>query len=183
MDRRHFVTGLGAAMALAAMPKAHAVEFYETTALVDNLIPVTLGSDMQWRWIHRLQLPALKAGDVLQVAADGEIRNNTGINMEIATAVTLTPGWPYYVEDLSGYGGVPGFADFIVRVAGENVDAQRHYLRPTLKQNYLVPVDLPPYWLHFRGRARSDLANTGTHTASIMGPGYGKLSCVIHRAS
>jgi hypothetical protein len=154
------------------------VLYAESAQLIDSSLPITDGNNTQWRWIHRLQLPALLAGDILQVFADGEIRLDGPINTEIATAVTLCPGWPYYAEDLWGMTGAIGYADFICRVKGENVDPQRHYVAPDLGQFYRMPCDMPQAWLHFRARARSSQPSGGV---TIMGPGYGKLACTILR--
>jgi hypothetical protein len=74
--------------------------------------------------------------------------------------------------------GAIGYADFICRVKGENVDPQRHYVAPDLGQFYRMPCDMPQAWLHFRARARSSQPSGGV---TIMGPGYGKLACTILR--
>ena len=163
----------------ASSAKAGSFLYAETNQLIDGAVPITTADITAWRWIHRLQLPPLLAGDVLQVHASGEIRHDYSINTEFATQISLTPGWPYYHEDLwSG----SGYYNWISAPKGENINQQRHYYAPDLSQLFKMPVDMPVAILNFRIRCRSYDAQNGVMYNTIMGPGYGKLSCLIHRA-
>lgn len=151
-----------------------------TEAVVDTSLPVTGPSETQWRWIHRLQLPALLGGDVLHVCAEGQVANEAGVNVEIATQVTLVPGWPYYIEDLWGYNGAPGPSYMIGAINGEGVSTDRHYFQPSRTTQFVLPVTpMPTAWLNFRVRSRSSATPQGQ--CIIKGPGYGHLACSVFR--
>lgn len=151
-----------------------------TDAIIDTALPVMGPSETQWRWVHRLQLPALLGGDVLHVTAEGQIANEAGVNVEIASQITLLPGWPYYVEDLWGYSGLPGPSYMIGAINGEGVSLDRHYFQITRAVQFILPpTPMPTAWLHFRVRSRSTATPSGS--CFIRGPGYGHLSCSIFR--
>lgn len=164
-------------------PPPPQIMYLEQKALFDWYIPVTTFEATAWRYVHQIHLPPLKAGDILQVTATGQLANDNQFRTELVSAVTIQPGTPYYHEDLWGITGLPGFSDFIVHGGGENIDGPtaRHYMRMTHASQYRMPVDMPTAFLTFKVRARAQEAVTGSYYVYIRGPGYGKLAVTILR--
>lgn len=136
-----------------------------------------------WRHIFQIQInPALKAGDYIEVAGTAQIRLDAPYNTEFVTKITLTPGYPYYAEDLWGYNGAAGVGYFIKKLAGHNVDPQEHYFTPTLFGGLVVPANMPNSILTVGIRCRSTAAGSaGVNTATIL-RGYGGLVAKVWRA-
>lgn len=151
-----------------------------TEALIDTTLPVTGPGETQWRWIHRLQLPALLGGDTVSVSAEGQIANESGVNVEIVTQVTLLTGWPYYIEDLYGFSGQSGPSYMLCKINGEGVSIDRHYFQASRTRDFLLPsTPMQTAWLHFRARSRTTATPQGS--CIIKGPGYGHLSAKVFR--
>lgn len=144
-------------------------------------IPITQAGTTGWRNVFQFQVPALKAGDLIEVIGSAEIRLDAAYNTEFVSKLTLTPGSPYYAEDLWGYNGSPGVGYFLQRIAGHNVDPQQHYFNPQFVGAMIVPADMPVSVITAGVRCRSTLAGSGNDTATIL-PGYGACWAKVWRA-
>lgn len=144
-------------------------------------IPVTTASWTQWRHVFQIFIPTpLKQGDLIKVMGSAEIRLDGLINTEFVSKITLTPGMPYYAEDLWGYNGSPGVGYFLQPIAGHNVDPQMHYFNPQFIGAMEVPADMTASVVTVGVRCRSTAAS-GNETGTIM-RGYGRLLAEVWRA-
>lgn len=150
-------------------------DFYAAETEIDTDIPVTTAATTAWRWIYRLQIPCgLKAGDLLFIVANGQVVNDTGGNVEFVGGLTLSPGLPYYHEDIGAGGYMVG------RLNGTNISPQQHYHIVPEIEVYRVPVDMPIAWLHYRVRCRA-ATPVGSQICQIK-QGYGRMTCLVWRA-
>jgi hypothetical protein len=168
---------------MAQLAAFHRVDQVEGSAYP---LPVTFGYQTQWRWVYRLDLPtgALLAGDILDVVAEHEFTNDTGIRIEIVTAITLTDGGAYYDEDLVGLHASPKNGLFICPpIGGDVLRADEHH-RPVVRCGAVQIPTPSPYsaqaTILFRARARSD-AVTGSQSIAIEPTGYGPMDVKIFR--
>ena len=142
---------------------------FSTVDMVATLVTVTDGSTTNWQIVYSVNVGPLKAGDILSVACDGEVKNDNLFVTEMVSSIVLTPDAIPSSSDLN-----PG-GYFIVPPNGENIDkATRHYARLTKAAHFRVPADMPVALVQCRIRARSSFPGTG-NVLNIMGPGYGGL--------
>lgn len=143
---------------------------YKSAGEVSASVPVTQGNSAIWRTVYQMQLPDLRAGQLLLATIECEVRNDAGYNIEFVTETLLCPSPPSDID-------APPGALMIGRRNGHNVDPIMHYYAPDKTWFYVVPQDLTAPWLVFRVRARSTSA-TGNEICTIM-QGYGELSAVL----
>jgi hypothetical protein len=160
-------------------------EFYKDDSENDWALPIPVlpYPGIQWRHMFQIALPEpLKAGDLIEVFGNGEVRLDAPYNTEFVTKLTITPGLPYYAEDLWGYNGQPGVGYFLQKIHGFNVDPQDHYFAPTFAGAMVVPADMPQSVITAGVRCRSDMANSQNGSATILS-GYGSLWAKVWRAN
>lgn len=159
-------------------------EFYKDDSENDWNLPIqiTPAGTTDWRHMFQIFIPEpLKAGDLIEVFGNGEVRLDAPYNTEFVSKLTLTPGMPYYAEDLWGYNGQPGVGYWLQRIHGHNVDPQEHYYTPTFAGALVVPADMPQSVVTAGIRCRSTLAGSaGVNTATILS-GYGACWAKIWR--
>jgi hypothetical protein len=137
--------------------------------------PVTQAGVTAWRnifqvWIHT----PLLAGDVVEIRGAAQIALDGWVNTEMATQVILTPGAPFYHNDIESSGV------FLQPTAGENVDRERHYYAPQFSGGDRLPWGFPNgAMVSARLRCRSSSA-TGNEFGLIR-EGYGRLIVEVRR--
>lgn len=95
--------------------------FYKTQSIGFGAVPVTLGTETQWRAILSLSLGAVSSGQVISGFARGQVTNNLGYNVEVAECATV-------IEAGSAGGGYPILVgDEIFPIAGSNLTPAEHY--------------------------------------------------------
>jgi hypothetical protein len=149
--------------------------FFETDGITDASIPVTLPNFTVWKKIYVLPIGSVNPGDLIDVFAETQFKNNLGYNAEVVTQISILPGPTpsdsQELYDISGQG-----ADYICKPNGENVDATRHYYQLSRGNKYRCPMYIQQAYLHLRARCRSTLADGNPIT---VGWGYGKISAFV----
>lgn len=140
---------------------------------IDSSVLVTTGSFTVWKRVLTLALAInVKAGDFIFAHADMEIRNDSGINVEIVPGFLLSPTpTPNEGDDL------PVGGQWLAPLNGHDIDPQIHYYNTPKVGGIIVPADIPSPYIMLRVRCRSTSA-TGAETCTIM-PGYGKITALI----
>jgi hypothetical protein len=147
-------------------------------------ILVTDGNSTNMIEIYRLYMPPLLAGDIVQMTAGCEIRNDAGYNVEFVDQFLLAQNIPApsQYQPLGPSLQIGGLSGTNVSGAGA-----MHYFRPNRTEIYQMPVDMPVSYLMYRVRCRSDVASSyGARYCTVMAfptvpQGYGRISTLVTR--
>jgi hypothetical protein len=164
---------------------------YRTESEVDSRVPITAPDDDAWKIIYSLSLPAMAAGSDILVTSDFEVKNDTAMNVEIATKIILTEG------------AGASRSEHVSSPNGSNLDRKMHYIARSRSSLYTTQgaYDYPYLLLMVRAKSTDVLQPIEVKTANwlyrviamIIGKvyrlpdpqeieimqGYGHLACTI----
>lgn len=134
---------------------------------------VAISQSMNWWYsIYSVCVPNVMVGDLIEAQAESQFRNDTGLNVELAQAISIRPvqtgasctgQFASFSNDLIGaVGGVsePVFPRDAQPINGWNITPNEHYGRASKYAAWLSDANYPfGVWVDFRVRARSSGAN------------------------
>ena len=144
---------------------------YTTTKeLVPNIV-LTTGQPYRYVGVYKLDMPLLKAGDVVAINSQFEGTNDLGYNVMVAHAIV--------VADTASPVLAPKPQGIIVsEYAGENIVPAEHHGFRTICGSFAVPKD-GDYFATLYVYAASTAATPGARLT--INQGYGHLSAIVHR--
>lgn len=137
--------------------------FLKTQQIQFNQVPVTLGTETQWRSIYYLTLNDIKTGDHFEFYAEGQIRNDLGYNIELAQVFEIKSHVSGGKEPLDGLYQGP--------INGWNVDPVMHYGRFSKGDIWMADKDYPVLYFLMRLRCRSTGAMPSDYVTVNAGQG------------
>lgn len=137
---------------------------YRSTSEAFGAIPITTQAYSEWRTVYCALVADVCAGDTFTVYGEGQVRNDAGINVELAQAISVVPAVYGGAEALSGLLASP--------VNGWNITPDTHYGRFSKGGSFISPQDYPLLYFCLRVRARSSGA-TGAQALTVnAGQGF-----------
>jgi hypothetical protein len=181
VSRRQALIGAGAAGLLAATPGRAApppggprVEHYATPPGSERVTAVrrVKGAPYKFTTVYVLQLPDLRAGDVVQAAAQLSVTNDLGFNVFVAHALLAHPK-----KTVVRHGAKPGGL-IVCEYAGENVTPDMHHGFRTLAGSFTA-ADPGDVWLSLLVYAAAESPKAGDDVR--IEKGNGGLRAVVFR--
>jgi hypothetical protein len=159
-----------------------------TSTLISTQVPVTDGVGSEWRTSLLLHEHTVRAGTVLSIHTEGQVRNNLGYNVEVVellevrrsvqqdclggVSVNCTGGIWHPVS--LGTEQPRNINDAII--TGENLSPTQHYRKLSMSDTFVATIDEAVLFIAARTRSRSDSATMPPGYLDIL-PGQWKM-CV-----
>ena len=137
--------------------------FLKTQEMQFNQVPVTLGTETQWRSIYYLAVKDVRQGDHFEFYSEGQIRNDLGYNIELAQVFEIKSNVNGGCEPLEGV--------YVGPINGWNVDPIMHYGRFSKSDLWMSDKDYPVLYFLIRLRCRSTGALPGDFVTVNAGQG------------
>lgn len=126
----------------------------QTNEIQFTSIPVTLGTETQWRSVYFLPINELKKGEVLQIYSEGQVQNDLNYNVELAQAIEFRTSVSGGKEPLNN-------SPYTSPINGWDFDSKIHYGRFSKSDSWVVDQDYEVLYLVMRLRFRSTNAHAG----------------------
>ena len=148
---------------IVVSPKMYGLTHIETTTELCSSVPVYPG--YQFCTVYSIRLPDISPGDILQLSAQCEVTNDSGLN--------IMEG--HYIQLRSTQS--PSMR--VTAACGTNIDPTRHHSVITASRNYIVPMALSDVYLELVIYSQG-FDNQTTGSLTVMA-GYGHLDCILIR--
>ena len=135
-------------------------EFYKTTNQIRDKIPCRPGNLLElWRVIYRMQIPLIKAGDLIEAKGYMSITNDTGVVASVVAKICFgdhmnthpyTLKYGYKTDKITGT--ALGYG------AGANTTPKMHHNKIMADESWTSDKDYDNLWITFCAKATSSAA-------------------------
>lgn len=142
------------------------------------------GNTLEWRTIYALEIDSLQPGDLIEASAEGQVRNDTGWVVELASSLCWCDdnNKPPAPGGL-GYGPMGTHFKEIGQNTwnGFNITPQMHYGKWARHGAFVVPQGVSTLWICARLRGRSTSSDGSGNAGLAVNMGQGHMTAKVFR--
>jgi len=125
--------------------------------------------------VYRLSVDNVQAGDTFDISTDGQVRNDTGWNVEVARWISVNAGDTApssFINGVAGYdgkvGGTQNGSEPPQGMNGRNSTPSAHYELLLKEWTYIAPQAYGRLWFSLRVRMRTSAVSGCAGNANLV---------------